>query len=109
MLSRLACSFAGCPETFISQRGHTKHIRTFHGSVDAIPNPTTADSNSHSDSDPQDFNFNFDRDLIGDDCTDHDPQTEGHSNPHQSQYIPHPHLCGKSNTFTNRRVNTDTL
>ncbi|KAG1725159.1 uncharacterized protein EDB91DRAFT_1239889 [Suillus paluster] len=96
MLSRLACSFAGCPETFKSQCGRTKHIRTYHGSVDAIPDPTTADSNPHSDSDPQDFNFNFDCDLISDDYfadhNDHDPHSEGHSNPHQSQYIPHPHL-----------------
>ncbi|KAG1750512.1 uncharacterized protein EDB91DRAFT_1235038 [Suillus paluster] len=74
------------------------HIRTYHGSVDAIPDPTTADSNPHSDSDPQDFNFNFDCDLISDDYfadhNDHNPHSEGHSNPHQSQYIPHPHLHG---------------
>ncbi|KAG1727187.1 uncharacterized protein EDB91DRAFT_1254011 [Suillus paluster] len=58
-------------------------------------NPTSADSNPHSDLDPQDFNFNFDHDLINDDYfNDHSPQPEGHSNQHQSQYIPHPHLRG---------------
>src|ERR1700710_1907977 len=109
MLSRLACSFTGCPETFKSQRGRTKHIRTYHGSVDTILNPAAADSNPHSDSDPQDLNFNFNRDLINDDYfDDRSPQPEGPShcsNGHQSQYIPHPHLRGKSNTImsSNRR------
>ncbi|KAG1896024.1 uncharacterized protein F5891DRAFT_1130403 [Suillus fuscotomentosus] len=95
MLSRLACSFHGCPETFKSQRGRTKHIHTYHSSVDAIPNPTAADSNPHSDSDPQEFNFNSNHDLINDNYFNNpNSQPEGHSNGRQSQYIPHPHLRG---------------
>ncbi|KAH7918263.1 hypothetical protein BV22DRAFT_1108403 [Leucogyrophana mollusca] len=32
-LNRLTCTHPGCSETFISQRGRTKHIRTYHRNV----------------------------------------------------------------------------
>ncbi|KAH7911539.1 hypothetical protein BJ138DRAFT_1237425 [Hygrophoropsis aurantiaca] len=93
-LSRLNCTHPGCDKTFISQRGRTKHIRTFHRNLsptlaarpsesrisdnEEIPHPT-------NDKDPADIEMDAGVDHPMNDG-DHDVDTmNGHEVPHRNK------------------------
>ncbi|KAG0692604.1 hypothetical protein DFH29DRAFT_985714 [Suillus ampliporus] len=82
------CTFPGCPTTFKSQCGRTKHIRTHHSSIAVVDALSDGPANFEYDGP------DFDLDHNGNDhAYSEDPiaQSEG---PSKSQYHRHPHLRG---------------